>query len=238
MPPTNTSRKLAAAADLQASDAVSAAAAASAASASALPQYEVEVWAVDKIKANTRNARKHPKKQIEDLRNSFRKFGQVHPLLVREDGTLISGHGRFEAMRHEGFGEVKVIVARGWSEEQCRAFAILDNKIALNSSWDEDILGAELKDLQLAGVSLGDLGFDSKELEKLVPAPPATNEGADGPKVRTLAPVIQFNLVFDDEVQQQAWFGFVKRLKLQYPDDETLGQRLAKHIEAQVNAPG
>jgi hypothetical protein len=37
--------------------------------------------------------------------------------------------------------------------------------------------------------------------------------------------VIQFNIVFDDETQQQAWFAFVKRLKLQYPDDETLGAR-------------
>lgn len=202
-----------------------------------LPQYEVELWPVDKIKANVRNARKHPKKQIEDLRSSFRKFGQVHPLLVREDGTLISGHGRFEAMRHEGFGQIKVIVARGWTEEQCRAFAILDNKIALNSSWDEDILGSELKDLQLAGINLGDLGFDAKELEKLAPPPPVTNAAGDG-KVRTLSPVIQFNIVFDDEIQQQAWFGFVKRLKLQYPDDETLGGRLSKHIEALPNAAG
>lgn len=230
MPWTSTSRKIEA--EAPAPDEAARAAAA------ALPQYESEVWPVDKIKANVRNARKHPKKQIEDLRGSLRKFGQVHPLLIREDGTLIAGHGRFEAMRHEGFAEIKVIVAKGWSEDQCRAFAILDNKIALNSQWDEDILGAELKDLQLAGVSLGELGFDAKELDKLVPAPPATNEGSDGPKARTLAPVIQFNIVFDDEVQQQAWFGFVKRLKLQYPDDETLGQRLAKHIEALPNAAG
>jgi hypothetical protein len=200
--------------------------------APALPAYDIEVWAVEKIKANTRNARKHPKKQIEDLRNSFRKFGQVHPLLVREDGALIAGHGRFEAMRHEGFKDVRVVVARGWSDEQCRSFAILDNKIALNSEWDEDLLGMELKDLKLAGVNLGELGFDPKELEKLAPAPAVTNAAGEGPKAQTLKPVIQFNIVFDDEGQQQGWFAFVKRLKLQYPDDETLGLRLAKFIAA------
>jgi len=31
---------------------------------------------------------------------------------------------------------------------------------------------------------------------------------------------------------KQKWFGFVRRLKATFPDDETLGQRLAKFIDA------
>jgi hypothetical protein len=200
------------------------------ATAPELPAYTVETWAVERVKSNVRNARKHPKKQIEDLRSSFRKYGQVWPLLVREDGTVIAGHGRLEALKHEGFAQVRVIVATGWSEDQCRAFSLLDNKLALNSEWDEDLLGMELKDLQLAGVDLADLGFDTKELAHLAPPPPTSNAGAEGPKAAPLKSVIQFNIVFDDELQQQAWFGFVKRLKLQYPDAETLGARLASFI--------
>jgi hypothetical protein len=137
-------------------------------------------------------------------------------------------------MKHEGFSHVAVIVARGWTEARCRAFALLDNKIALNSEWDDDLLASELKDL-----AHKTLGFDEKELDKLVPPPPSSNaEESKAPAGATLKPVVQFNIVFDDEVQQQHWFAFVKRLKIQYPDAETLGQRLAKHIEALPNAAG
>jgi hypothetical protein len=198
-----------------------------------------EIWPIERIRAHVRNARKHPKKQIDDLRASFRKYGQVHTLLVREDGTLIAGHGRLEAMKHEGFSHVAVIVARGWTEARCRAFALLDNKIALNSEWGDDLLASEWKDRALLDEDVKALGFDGKELDKLVPPPPSSNANeSKAPAGATLKPLVQFNIVFDDEVQQQQWFAFVKRLKIQYPDDETLGQRLAKHIEALPNAPG
>ena len=206
--------------------------------AAPFPAYVIETWAIERLKSHTRNARKHPKKQIEDLRGSLRRFGQVWPLLVRDDGTLIAGHGRLEAMRHEGFAEIRVIVANGWSEDQCRAFGLMDNKLALNSEWDEDLLGMELADLSAAGVDLGALGFDDGELDKLLPLPPSSNAGGDdGPKATPLKPVVQFNIVFDDEAQQQAWFAFVKRLKIEYPNAETLGERLALYFEA-ANAKG
>jgi hypothetical protein len=46
------------------------------------------------------------------------------------------------AGKAEGATEVPVIVARGWTEEQCRAYAIADNKLALNSDWDDEALAA------------------------------------------------------------------------------------------------
>jgi hypothetical protein len=41
--------------------------------------------------------------------------------------------GLILAGKAEGAAEVPVIVARGWTEEQCRACALADNKLALNS---------------------------------------------------------------------------------------------------------
>ena len=58
------------------------------------------------------------------------------PVLVDEDGTLIAGHGRVLAARKLGLTEVPVMVARGWSEAQKRAYVIADNKLALNAGWD------------------------------------------------------------------------------------------------------
>ncbi len=132
----------------------------------ALPSYVIETWSIDRPKAYGRNARKHSQKQIDQLRSSFRKFGQVWPILVRDDETVIAGHGRLEAARQEAYAEIRVIVARGWTEEQCRAFGLLDNKVALNSEWDDVLLGQELEALDGLGVDLSTLGFDEKELAK------------------------------------------------------------------------
>jgi hypothetical protein len=195
-----------------------------------LPAYQVETWEIDRIRPFERNARKHPKSQIEQLRASLRKYGQVWPLLVRPDGTLIAGHGRIEAAKAEGFQTVNVIVAKDWSEEQCRAFAILDNKVALNSEWDMDALSAELNDLFELEGSLDDLGFTQDELEDILspdePSPPKQRDSPSG----VGNPVIQFNIIFDDEQQQQRWFAFIRELKTLYPDEDTLGARLDRFL--------
>jgi ParB-like chromosome segregation protein Spo0J len=52
------------------------------------------------------------------------------PILAPEDGTVIAGHGRLLAGQAEGVTEVPVIVARGWTAEQCRAYTIADNSLA------------------------------------------------------------------------------------------------------------
>ena len=60
------------------------------------------------------------------------------------------------------------IVARGWSEAQCQAYAICDNKLTDSSHWDEELLRLELGDLQAAGFDLALTGFDQDELDRLL----------------------------------------------------------------------
>ena len=44
--------------------------------------------------------------------------------------------------------------------------------------------------------------------------------------------VIQYNIIFDDEQQQESWFKFIKWLKSKYPEAETIAQRLQLFIES------
>jgi ParB-like chromosome segregation protein Spo0J len=67
-----------------------------------------------------------------------------------------------------GIIEIPVIVARGWSEAQKRAYVIADNKLTLNSGWDEELLRIELADLKLEEFSLELLGFDDSELASIL----------------------------------------------------------------------
>jgi ParB-like chromosome segregation protein Spo0J len=103
----------------------------------------------------------------------LRDYGQVWPILVDETDEIIAGHGRRHAMALEGFTEIKVLVARGWTEKQCRAFALLDNRVPLNAGWDADRLAAELLHLRTEGVELKGLGFSPGDLKKLEADPQA-----------------------------------------------------------------
>jgi ParB/Sulfiredoxin domain len=134
----------------------------------AWPAYEVERWRLERLKPYVRNARKHPPQQIEQLRQAMRSYGWTVPILAREDGTIIAGHARYEAAKAEGFPAAPVIVARGWTEEQCRAYALADNRIALNSAWDEDVLKLEPGELSALGTDLEPLGFGLNELGRLL----------------------------------------------------------------------
>ena len=52
------------------------------------------------------------------------------------------------AARQLGLAEIPVMVARGWSEAQKRAYTIADNKLSLNAGWDAELLRVELTDLR------------------------------------------------------------------------------------------
>ena len=134
----------------------------------AWPAAKVEIWPIERLAANPRNARIHGPEQIEQIRASLREFGWTMPVLVRENGMLIAGHGRLEAAKLEGIKEVPTIVARGWSEAQCRAYAICDNKLTEAGEWSEELLRLELGDLREAGFDLALTGFDQDELGKLL----------------------------------------------------------------------
>lgn len=133
------------------------------------PANKIELWSIDKLIPDARNARTHDKTQLEQLRASFRRFGWTMPCLVRESGQLIAGHGRVEAAKLEGITEAPVIVARGWTEEQCRAYALADNRIPLNAGWDDKLLKLEIA--ALPAFDLPSLGFDLGEIGRLLEFP-------------------------------------------------------------------
>ena len=136
----------------------------------AWPAAKVEIWSIERLTANPRNARIHGPEQIEQIRASLREFGWTMPVLVRENGMLIAGHGRLEAAKLEGLTEVPTIVARGWTEAQCQAYAICDNKLTDLSHWNEELPRLEIGDLRETGFDLALTGFDQDELDRLLVA--------------------------------------------------------------------
>src|SRR5919112_1420809 len=127
------------------------------------PADVVERWALSRLVAYSRNARTHSEAQVAEIAASIREWGWTNPVLVDEEGTIIAGHGRVLAAERLGLAEVPVMVARGWSEAQKRAYILADNKLALNAGWNEELLGLELGDLGALGFDVSLTGFSDQE---------------------------------------------------------------------------
>lgn len=143
----------------------------------AWPADAVTKWPVSSLAPAARNARTHSPEQVAQLAAAIEKWGWTTPVLVDEAGTIIAGHGRVLAAQRLGIDEVPVMIARGWDEQTRREYMLADNKLGLNSGWDEDLLRAELTELQALGADLQLIGFSNAELAALV----ATTDGKTDP---------------------------------------------------------
>ena len=132
------------------------------------PADQVERWPIDKLTPYARNSRTHSDTQVAQIAASIKEWGWTSPVLVSEDGIMIAGHGRVMAARKLGLKEVPVMVARGWTEAQRRAYVLADNQLALNAGWDMDLLSIEMQDLNTDGFDLSLIGFDDKMLDALL----------------------------------------------------------------------
>ena len=130
---------------------------------------QVERWPIAKVRANKRNAKKHPASQVQQIANSIKQWGWTMPLVIAESGELQAGEGRWLAAKQLGLSEVPVIVARGWSPAKLRAYVLADNKLSENGSWDAELLTMELGALQQQGFDLALTGFSAAQIKRLLP---------------------------------------------------------------------
>jgi ParB-like chromosome segregation protein Spo0J len=83
--------------------------------------------------------------------------------LAADDGMVLAAHGRLAAGKLLGIAEVPVIVARGWSEQQKRAYVIADNWLTDATDWDDEMVRLELTDLLEGGFELSLTGITEDE---------------------------------------------------------------------------
>ncbi|MBW6401986.1 ParB N-terminal domain-containing protein [Roseomonas sp. HJA6] len=145
------------------------------------PDLRVETMPVAALAPYAANARLHPAEQLAQLAASIAEFGFNVPVLVDDAGVLIAGHGRVLAAKALGLQEIPAIRLGHLTEAQARAYRLADNQLALNSTWDESLLAAELRALRTEEFDLGLIGFDGAALDRLLgdgaPEAPTTAGG-------------------------------------------------------------
>ena len=131
---------------------------------------EVTYLRTTSLKPDPRNPRVHSDKQVRQIAQSIESFGFNVPLLIDDEQKVIAGHGRLLAARKLGWDTVPAIRLSHLTESQRMAFLIADNRLTENSSWDERMLGEQLKilsELEL-DFDLEAIGFEVPEIDLLI----------------------------------------------------------------------
>jgi ParB family transcriptional regulator, chromosome partitioning protein len=122
---------------------------------------------------------------------SVREWGKTIPILVDDQGNVIAGHGRLLAARQLQVRQVPVLIAKGWSETQRRAYVLADNRLAESATWDGDLLAVELQELNAAEFDFTLLGFTTDEMDKLMQAGEfAAGSAGESGDLSVLQPII------------------------------------------------
>ena len=126
-------------------------------------KLKIEYLPISEIKPYSRNPRKNDK-AVDVVAKSIKEFGFKNPIILDKGNEIIAGHTRLKAAEKLGLKEVPIIRAEDLTEEQVKAFRIMDNKSSEKSEWDIDLLKEELIELQNSDFRLDLTGFSFKEL--------------------------------------------------------------------------
>ncbi len=120
---------------------------------------KIETRKLSDIKPYEKNAKKHPKEQIEALAAQITAHGFDVPIVVDAQGVIIKGHGRWAALKKLGRKDAPVIVRTDLSEAQAKAARLADNKLG-EVGYDFGLLADEMLELEGLQFDLGLTGWE------------------------------------------------------------------------------
>ena len=121
---------------------------------------------IKELKPYKKNAKKHPKEQVERIANSIKEFGffEHRAVAIDREDNVIEGHGRILAAKKAGLIQVPTICLDDMTEEQIKAWRLIENKTA-ESSYDEAMISKEIEELLQSDIDMEAFGFSVDILE-------------------------------------------------------------------------
>jgi DNA modification methylase len=128
---------------------------------------KIERIALAKLRHDDQNARTHDQANLKAIAGSLEQFGQRKPIVITQDNKVVAGNGTLTAAKVIGWTEIDCVrVPADWSADQIKAYALADNRTAELAQWDEQVMAAQLLDLQEAGFDIEAIGFELIEPEQ------------------------------------------------------------------------
>lgn len=190
----------------------------------------------------------NPRKgDVDSVVKSYKKFGQRKPIVARmrpdsDIAEVLAGNTQLKAARRLEWDKIAVVLVDD-DDATAAGFALADNRTHdLGEYLDEELaamLAMVSSDNELLDASGYDLADEQELLEAISGAMDddfdlddlgGEDEGPSEPTRRKPEPIIQYTIIFDNEVQQQRWFSFMKWLK-RSSDQDTIASRLDEFLQ-------
>jgi len=109
---------------------------------------KVEIVGIEKLNPDPANARRHSKRNVEEIARSLKAFGQHAPLVVQKSTMrVLVGNGRLEAMKSLGWKQAAVYIVDDDNVTAVRR-ALADNRTAELAEWDEAALAGLMANVE------------------------------------------------------------------------------------------
>lgn len=112
---------------------------------------------LNELKPYDENPR-HNEQAVDAVANSIENFGFKVPIVIDKDDVIVCGHTRYLASQQLELNEVPCVIADDLTDEQIKAYRLVDNKVAELSEWDFSLLDKELAELE--NIDMSQFGFD------------------------------------------------------------------------------
>ena len=116
---------------------------------------------IEEIKEYENNPRNNDN-AVEYVARSIKDFGFKIPIIVDKNNVIVAGHTRYKAAKELNLTEVPCIVADDLTDEQIKAFRLVDNKSAELAEWNLELLNIELENIHDIDMNL--YNFELSEL--------------------------------------------------------------------------
>lgn len=129
-------------------------------------KLKIEYVNKEALKPYANNAKIHTAEQVEQIKKSIEQFGFNDPIALWHENEVIEGHGRLLAvMEMDDIKKVPVIRLDDLTDEQRKAYMLVNNKLTMNTDFDFDLLNAELNDV--VDIDMEQFGFVETCIEEI-----------------------------------------------------------------------
>ena len=130
-------------------------------------ELKIEYIAVEELKPYENNPRVN-EDAVKFVENSIKQFGFNSPIIIDKNKVIICGHTRYMASQGVGLDKVPCIFVDDLTDEQIKAFRLIDNKCLESSRWDiqklkeeiQKILSIDMSDFSVPSFDVFDGGYD------------------------------------------------------------------------------
>lgn len=178
---------------------------------------------LSKLKPAKYNPRIIEDSAFTGLKNSITEFGNLQPIVWnKKTGHVVSGHQRLKVLMEQGETTTECIII-DVDEVKERAINVTMNNPHISGKFERDGLADLMSSIQ-DHIDLDALNLNDLSMEFDLDLDPSVEIIGEGDSL--IDGTLQYNIIFNDEVEQDNWFKYLRYLKNKHPDSDTISERI------------